>query len=286
VKELQRRLHACGGVIARRGNRDIAGSIDRARRDRLLVSLLPGVYCVSDLQDDPWVRLKSVALWAGPDTIFTGIAAAKVTFWESCPLGQITLSLSGHGARSRNGIAVERRCIAPEFTVRARGLTATSPALTAVDLAASQLGGDVIDSVLRLRLASLDDMWAAWRAHPHRPGNEIRAQLLHDSRDLPWSMAERLQHRLLRAAGIGGWKANQWIYCGETGYYVDVLFKRLRVILEIDGWETHGTRLAFEEDRRRRNQLVLAGYLVLNFTYRQLADEPDWVIDCIQAALR
>jgi very-short-patch-repair endonuclease len=286
MEELQRRLHAGGGVIARCSNRDIAGSIDRARRGRLLVSLMPGVYCLPEVQDAPWVRLKAVALWAGPDAIFTGVAAAKLIFWESCQLDQITLTVPGRRARSRNGIAVERRHIAREFTVLRRGLTATSPALTAVDLAASQLGGDVIDSVLRLRLASLDDMWAAWRAHPHRPGNNVRAQLLHDSRDLPWSTAERLQHRLLRAARISGWKANQWVYCSDGGYCVDVLFKHRRVILEIDGWESHGTRLAFEQDRRRRNQLVLAGYLVLNFTYRQLVDEPVWVIECIRAAVR
>ena len=54
----------------------------------------------------------------------------------------------------------------------------------------------------------------------------------------------------------------------------------------LDGWETHGTRLAFEEDRRRRNYLVLAGYAVLNFTYRQLVEEPQWVIDCIRHATR
>jgi very-short-patch-repair endonuclease len=158
--------------------------------------------------------------------------------------------------------------------------------LTAVDLAASELGGDVIDRVLRLRTATLEQMWSAWRAHPHRAGNAARVQLLNDSRDLPWSKAERLQHRLLRAAHIIGWKANQWVSCGTVGYWVDVLFRRHRLILEIDGWETHGTRLAFEEDRRRRNYLVLAGYAVLNFTYRQLVEEPQWVIDCIRHATR
>ena len=42
-----------------------------------------------------------------------------------------------------------------------------------------------------------------------RAGNQTRRQLLLDSRDEPWSEAERLFHRLLREAGITGWKANQ-----------------------------------------------------------------------------
>ena len=76
------------------------------------------------------------------------------------------------------------------------------------------------------------------------------------------------------------------MYCGDRGYYVDILFSSVRLILEIDGFETHGTRLAFEQDRRRRNDLVLAGYRVLNFTYLQLFDDPGWVIGCIRSALR
>lgn len=273
-------------MIARRANPDLSGSLDRARRAKRIVSVAPGVYCAAGWQDDPWVRLRAAALWAGPDAIFTGVAAAKLTFWESVPLGRITLAVSRHGARSRSGLSVEQRRIDPRFTVRRSGITATSPALTAVDLAASELGGDVIDRVLRLRTATLEQMWSAWRAHPHRAGNAARVQLLNDSRDLPWSKAERLQQRLLRAAHIMGWKANQWVSCGTVGYWVDVLFRRHRLILEIDGWETHGTRLAFEEDRRRRNYLVLAGYAVLNFTYRQLVEEPQWVIDCIRHATR
>jgi very-short-patch-repair endonuclease len=286
VNELQLRVRAGGGVLARSGNLDIAGSIDRARRERRIISLAPGVYCLTGLEDDPWVRLRAAALWAGPNAIFTGLAAAKLSFWESCTLGEITLAVCGHHARSRRGLTVEQRQISIRCTVTCQGLRLTSPALTAVDLAATELGGDVIDRVLRMRMATLDDMWAAWRAHPHRSGNKVRAELLQDSRDLPWSEAERLQHRLLRAARIVGWKANQWISCSSAGYYVDILFKRHRLIVEIDGWETHGTRLAFEEDRRRRNRLVLAGYAVLNFTYRQLVDEPEWVIACIRSALR
>jgi len=31
---------------------------------------------------------------------------------------------------------------------------------------------------------------------------------------------------------------------------------------------------------------VLAGYRVLNLTWRQLVDDPDWVLDCVRTALR
>jgi very-short-patch-repair endonuclease len=125
-------------------------------------------------------------------------------------------------------------------------------------------------------------MWVAYAALANRPGNGLRRALLHDSRDLPWSEAERACHRLLRSAGITGWKTNERV----AGYWVDVLFPRHRLILEIDGWATHGDRAAFEHDRVRRNALVLAGYVVLNFTWRQLEDDPAWVVASVQRALR
>jgi hypothetical protein len=152
--------------------------------------LQPGVYCVAGSEGDPLIRLKGAALWAGPDAIFTGLAAAKLSFWESCRIDLISVGLGRRGPRSRNGVVVEQRGIAAQFTRRRFGMTMTSPALTAVDLAASQLGGEVIDRVLRMREATLADMWGAYRAHPYRPGNAVRAQLLHDSRDLPWSQAD------------------------------------------------------------------------------------------------
>jgi very-short-patch-repair endonuclease len=73
---------------------------------------------------------------------------------------------------------------------------------------------------------------------------------------------------------------------GQQSYIVDILFEKARLVLEIDGWETHSSRTAFEHDRRRRNELVLAGFVVLNFTWRQLQDDPAWVIRCVRRALR
>lgn len=67
---------------------------------------------------------------------------------------------------------------------------------------------------------------------------------------------------------------------------MDILFKRQRLILEINGWETHGTRLAFEEDRRRPKHYGAGWLCGANFTYRQLVDDPEWVMDCIRHATR
>lgn len=43
-----------------------------------------------------------------------------------------------------------------------------------------------------------------------------------------------------------------------------------RLVIELDGWRFHRDRDSFEEDRRRDARLVVLGFCVLRFTYRQL----------------
>ena len=72
VGEVERRLRATGGVLARRDHRDVAGSLDRHLRAGRLVAVLPGVYCPPELSSEELVRTRAAALWAGPDAVLTG----------------------------------------------------------------------------------------------------------------------------------------------------------------------------------------------------------------------
>jgi very-short-patch-repair endonuclease len=49
---------------------------------------------------------------------------------------------------------------------------------------------------------------------------------------------------------------------------------RERLVVETDGYGTHGTRRAFEHDRRRDVELALHGYNVRRFTYDQIIHTP------------
>jgi very-short-patch-repair endonuclease len=46
------------------------------------------------------------------------------------------------------------------------------------------------------------------------------------------------------------------------------------VIVELDGFATHGTRAAFEEDRDRDRRLAGAGYRGMRVTWRHLHEIP------------
>jgi very-short-patch-repair endonuclease len=69
------------------------------------------------------------------------------------------------------------------------------------------------------------------------------------------------------------------------GREVDALWEPQRLIVELDGRETHLTSFAFERDRERDRRLAVAGYLTIRITWRQLRDEPELVADDLRALL-
>jgi very-short-patch-repair endonuclease len=65
----------------------------------------------------------------------------------------------------------------------------------------------------------------------------------------------------------------------------DFVWKRERLVVEVDGFKYHATPARFESDRRRDAELVAAGYRVLRVTWRQLQEESVAVIARIAQAL-
>jgi very-short-patch-repair endonuclease len=70
-----------------------------------------------------------------------------------------------------------------------------------------------------------------------------------------------------------------------AGREVDGVWHEARLVVEIDSREHHMTTVAFEEDRARDADLMLAGYRVLRITWRRLRDEPEAVAETLRALL-
>jgi very-short-patch-repair endonuclease len=66
----------------------------------------------------------------------------------------------------------------------------------------------------------------------------------------------------------------------------DFVWNRERVIAEVDGWETHKTREAFENDRRRDRLLQIQGWRVIRFTWRDVTERPDQVTEMLRSLLQ
>ncbi|HKH22425.1 MAG TPA: DUF559 domain-containing protein [Solirubrobacterales bacterium] len=69
------------------------------------------------------------------------------------------------------------------------------------------------------------------------------------------------------------------------GFEVDFLWREQRLIAEVDGWDSHRSRSAFEQDRARDAQLAVLGYEVVRFTWRQLTGDPAAVATTIRALI-
>ena len=66
----------------------------------------------------------------------------------------------------------------------------------------------------------------------------------------------------------------------------DLVDEDLRIVLEADSFEWHGDRAALRRDARRYDEFVVAGWLVLRFSYEDVMGDPLWVAEMLRAAVR
>jgi very-short-patch-repair endonuclease len=71
----------------------------------------------------------------------------------------------------------------------------------------------------------------------------------------------------------------------ELGYELDVFWPEHRFAVELDVFETHGTREAFEKDRLRQEDLKLAGIELIRVTGRRFEREPREVVSRVARLL-
>jgi very-short-patch-repair endonuclease len=124
----------------------------------------------------------------------------------------------------------------------------------------------------------LDEQAGRW-------GNRQLARLLCDSRLGAEAESERRLQRLLDDAGIGGWKGNHPVVIAGRRFRLDVAFPEHRLDVEVDGWAFHRSKEARDHDIERDNLLTQAGWRVLRFSWEDVVDRPDYVIDVIASVL-
>lgn len=148
-----------------------------------------------------------------------------------------------------------------------------------------QQARSLLDRVLQRQLITPAELRRRRQDVRHRAGVAQLAALLVDLDPAVHSEGERRLVRLVRGAGLTGWRTNVRVRLGATSAVVDMAFLRAMVAIEVDGraWHTDPTR--FQHDRTRQNRLHLAGWTVLRFTWEDVAHRPDYVVDTIRAAI-
>jgi very-short-patch-repair endonuclease len=241
-----------------------------------------GVFFVDDRPFTDAARVRAAVWGYGDRSAASGLAAA---WWLGMTrfapdVVEVTVPRDSNG-RTHPGSRVRRRDLLSADISEHKGLRVTAAPLTIVEAAVRRGGGPAImDAALR----SSVDLRVLWRAHLRnkgRYGSPAARRLLQAADDGARSEAERLLVRLLRQAGISGWRANYPV----GGYKLDVAFPVPKIYIEVDGWAFHSDHNDFQQDRERQNRLTLMGWQVLRFTWLDLTNYPQRVIAVIQSAI-
>lgn len=167
-------------------------------------------------------------------------------------------------------------------------LPVTTPARTILDLA-GVLAPHHVEAALKqadlLDLFDLGALRAVIATHPRHPGRRPLAALLDEAgrRGLTLTLSELEVH--FRTLCDAHCLPHPAVNARPLGFRVDFFWPAARLIVETDGWGSHRTRAAFEEDRARDQALAVAGYRTVRFTHRQIVDDPDAVAATLSALL-
>jgi very-short-patch-repair endonuclease len=239
-----------------------------------------GVYAVGHASVTQQGRWMAAVLFCGPGAVLSHRSAAALWGIRPHSSGAIEVTVP-RKSRSRGGIHRHFAVLpADEVTVE-RGIPVTTVPRTIFDFALVA-SIDAVENALRqseyLRLhdrLSLPDLLE--RYPRHRGSKAIRACLANRA-ETPGRTRSWLEERFLpflREHGLPLPQLNAWLEVGGRWYQVDCLWTRQRVVVELDGFAAHGTRIAFREDRARDRRLRVAGYGVTRIAPEQLVDEPN-----------
>jgi very-short-patch-repair endonuclease len=251
-----------------------------------------GAYAVGPMALPLRGRLRAASVAAGQAGVVSHRAAALL--WEMLrgELGGIIDVTASRRVRSVDGVRVHHsRILTPADITTHYGIPVTTPARILLDLAAeatpSVLARAVHEAEVQriFDLAAVDDVLA--RANGRRGTSALQAAIADWRLDgSPHEGLEEAFAALLHRNNIERPELNGYVDVGNRLVQVDALWRRHRLIVELDGRATHLTRRQFEEDRLRDQQLTLAGYRVVRFTYQRLTQDPEAVLEAIRALLQ
>jgi very-short-patch-repair endonuclease len=169
----------------------------------------------------------------------------------------------------------------------------TSVHRTIFDLAATVSVDEVITMIKEAEYRNLWDRLSLWdllERHPARRGSRnLRSALQRITEEPTGRKRSELERRFvpfLRRYRLPLPRFNDWIALDPRSYRVDCHWPDLRLIVELDGWQGHSSRSAFQDDRARDRALRVAGYSVVRLTWAQLDSEPARIATDLRALLK
>jgi hypothetical protein len=241
-----------------------------------------GVYALGHYAVSTEGNLVAALLHAGPGALLSHYAAAW--WWGMLDREPGVIDVSAPGTRgSLSGVRVHHPRVLDG--TRCRRLPITTVTRTLRDLAAEssvdQLRRALAQADYR-RLLHVDQVVAVCGQGCHGTARLRAALERHEPRiAMTRSELERRFLELCESAGLPMPEVNAVV----EGWTVDALWRRERVVVELDGADNHSSRGQIERDRRKDLQLRAAAYVVLRYTWAQVALEAPAVTSDVRAIL-
>jgi very-short-patch-repair endonuclease len=228
-------------------------------RSRRLHIVFRGVYAVGHRALSDRALLRAALLAVGPHAVLSHRTAAFLWGLVRELAATIDVLVLGTPPRSRPGLRVHQTRL-PFVAAVHDDLRVTSPLRTLQDLCAEPDFSRLCSEALALRLVTQRELDEAGLGHP-------------DAAPTPSEFGRRF-HAILRTAGLPRPLTEHQI----GRYTADFAWPEQRVIVETDGFASHGHRSAFEHDRARDAYLLARGWVVMRVTWRRLRREPTRVV--------
>ena len=281
------------GVVSR-GQLLDAGITETMVKQRIargqLVPLHRGVYAVGNAHLRPNGYRLAAVLAVGPGAVLSHRDAAALHGLRNGGGTRIDVSTPAE-RRSTERIRVHgRRRLDGADTTVVEGVPVTTVARTLVDLA-EVVAADGLRKALSeaerqrtLDVTGIEEALGRLRGRRGRSVAKVRAALADLEQHGATLTRSPLEDRLLPlldAHDLPRPATNGY----AEGYECDAVWRAQRLVVELDGWDAHKTRRAFQHDRTKANALTNAGWTVLRFTHADVVRRPRETAAAIAAQL-
>lgn len=277
--ELARLATRAKGVVTRAQllrNGVTVAQIKHRLRSGTLHREYPGVYRVGHRAPSTEARYLAAVRACGPHALLCDNAAGHL------------LGILKSGPPLPEVVAPTARCVPGIRTRRARrmdaidawtwrGVPVTSAAQTIVDLAAGlnfdELARACHEAGVRHRTTPRE-VEAVLARSPRRPGADKLRAILRGEARVTLSTLERRFLATLRDAALELPQTN----CSVDGRRVDCRWPARRLTVELDSYRYHGSRHAWEMDRRREREAHARGDELRRYTYGDVLEDPSLML--------
>ncbi|MBS1894731.1 MAG: type IV toxin-antitoxin system AbiEi family antitoxin domain-containing protein [Actinobacteria bacterium] len=244
-----------------------------------------GVYVVGQ-RGITWEGRCMAAVLASYPSVASHLAAARL--WGLLRYRPETMHITRRSPHPRKRpFVVHTADLARADLARRDHIPVTSLSRTVLDVAVTSRPRTVrrhlqlADDLKIFDLREMEDLLE--RTKGHKGQAKVRAAL-DIADDRPVFTRSGLEERfleLMREAGLPEPAMNLFV----EGFEIDAYWADHRFGVELDVYETHGSRLSFEEDRERDDALLLAGIETTRVTGPRLDREPGAVVDSVRRHL-